>query len=117
MLIYAGGRRSGRTTELIKLAMKENAYILVSDRNRALDIRRLADKLGYPGLLFPITAAEFWRSRNRGYVTKLLLDDADDFLASMAFQQGWDLRAISICKTEESFIDISELQQKGCDVE
>lgn len=95
----AGGRRSGRTTQIIKMAEEEHAYILVSDRVRAKCLYSLAQKLGYH-IRFPITFHEFWRARNTGYISKLLIDDADDLLERMALMQGWKLQAASIQKND-----------------
>lgn len=99
----AGGRRSGRTTQIIKMAEIENAYILVSDHGRARSLCSLAEKLGYH-IRFPITFHEFWRARNTGYISKLLIDDADDLLEHMARMQGWNLKAVSIQK-EDNFVE------------
>lgn len=99
----AGGRRSGRTTQIIKMAEEENAYILVSDHGRARSLCSLAEKLGYH-IRFPITFHEFWRARNTGYISKLLIDDADDLLEHMARMQGWNLKAVSIQK-EDNFVE------------
>lgn len=98
----AGGRRSGRTTQIIKMAEKENAYILVSNHARAYCLFALAQKLGYH-ILFPITFREFWRAKNTGFISKLLIDDADDLLEHMAQMQGWNLQAASIQKEDNFF--------------
>ena len=109
MIHIIGGRRSGKTTKLIELSIKLNAYILVSDHNRAVDIKRMAEKMGYPQLLFPITIQEFFNHRNSGYVKNLLIDDGDDIIAHMALRQGWNPAAMTITKNVESWIDLDEL--------
>lgn len=106
MNILFGERRSGRTTELIKQAVKENAYILVYDHARAHFIRKLATELGYPSLLFPITFQELMHSRNTGFVTKLLIDDADEILESLCARQGWKVLMMSLCKREGQFFEL-----------
>ena len=103
----AGGRRSGRTTQIIKMAEKEHAYILVCDHARASCLFSLAQKLGY-NILFPITFHEFWGTKNTGFVSKLLIDDADDLLEHMARMQGWNLKAVSIQKNA-NFIECEPL--------
>lgn len=109
MKIIAGDRATGRTTELIKIAIERNAYILVCNRARALCIRQLSVKMGLPQLLFPITLHEFLtQSYNTGFVHDLLIDDADELLQQMAISKGWRLKAISICKRKESFIELEE---------
>lgn len=108
MKIIAGDRATGRTTELIKIAIERNAYILVCDRARALCIRQLSVKMGLPQLLFPITLHEFLANRNHGFVHELLIDDADELLQHLASCQGWRLKAISICKRKESFIELTK---------
>ena len=106
MNILFGERRSGRTTELIKQAVKENAYILVYDRARAHFVRKLATELGYPELLFPITFQELMNSRNTGFVKKLLIDDADDILESLCVRQGWEVLMMALCKREGQFFEL-----------
>lgn len=108
MKIIAGDRATGRTTELIKIAIERNAYILVHNMARAHFIRQLSVKMGLPQLLFPITLHEFLANKNHGFVNDLLIDDADELLQSLAFSQGWRLKAISICKRKESFIELTK---------
>lgn len=109
MIYITGGRRAGKTTKLIELSIKLNAYILVSDHNRAVDIKRVAKEMGYPQLLFPITFCEFWGHRNTGYVKNLLIDDADDIIAHMALRQGWNPAAMTMTKNAESWIDLDQI--------
>lgn len=79
-IIYRG-RAEGKTTELIKRSIEENAYIIVINRGRALAVKKLADKLGYRQLLFPVTFQEYMSNKMRGsYVRNVLIDDADDLI-------------------------------------
>ena len=103
MNIILGGRGTGKTVKLIELSIRLNAYILVSDHRRAVNIKDMAEKLGYPQLLFPITYREFFDHRNTGYVKKLLIDDADDVISHMAAVQGWTLEAMTMNKDEKLF--------------
>lgn len=107
-----GGRRSGKTTVLIKLAERDNAYILVSDHNRAQNVADMARKMGCH-ILFPITFHEFWGTKNRGYVKKLLIDDADHLLEHMAIMQGWTLEGATISKHDDYFFEIPEKRREG----
>lgn len=107
MNIIVGGRGSGKTVKLIELSIKMNAYILVSDHRRAVNVKQMAVKMGYPQMLFPITYREFWNQRNTGYVKRLLIDDADDLLEHMASIQGWNLSAATISKSAERWFELN----------
>lgn len=106
MNIIFGGRRTGRTTQIIRRAHELNAYILVSNRNRALSIRKQADEMGLKGLLFPVTLAELLRCKNTGFVRDILIDDADDLLEALCNLQGWNVDTISICKREGKWAEL-----------
>lgn len=106
MNIIFGARRTGRTTQIIRRAHELKAYILVSDRNRALFIRKQADEMGLKDLLFPVTLAELLRCRNAGFVRDILIDDADDLLEALCNRQGWNVDTISICKREGKWAEL-----------
>jgi len=80
-LIYKG-RGEGKTTELIKLSVETNTYILVKDQNRQRQVADLAQALGYDSMLFPVTLNEHFNAgRSRGMINRrFLIDDADDIL-------------------------------------
>lgn len=80
-LIYKG-RGEGKTTELIKLSVATNTYILVKDKNRQRQVADLAQALGYDSMLFPVTLFEhFEAGRSKGMINRrFLIDDADDIL-------------------------------------
>ena len=61
MQIILGGRRSGKTAELIKRSAESGTYILVSDHARASQIADQARVMGYD-ILFPVTMDEYYRS-------------------------------------------------------
>ena len=112
MNIILGGRGTGKTVKLIELSIHLNAYILVSDHRRAVNIKTMAEKLGYPQLLFPITYQEFYGHRNTGYVKKLLIDDADDVISHMAAVQGWTLEAMTMNKDDNKLFYLPDLPTK-----
>lgn len=109
MNIILGGRGTGKTVKLIELSIHLNAYILVSDHRRAVNIKTMARELGYPQLLFPITYREFLHHRNTGYVKKLLIDDVDDVISHMASVQGWTLEAMTITKDDKKLFYLPDL--------
>ena len=77
-------RGTGKSTDLIKLSVETNSYILVKDRKRALDLSKMASDLGYPQMLFPITLTEYMANKMKGsHVKTILIDDADDILQAI----------------------------------
>ena len=112
MNIIFGGRGTGKTVKLIELSIRLNAYIMVSDHQRAVNVKTLAKKLGYPQLLFPITYRDFLAQRNTGYVKKLLIDDADDLISHMASVQGWTLEAMTMNKDDKKLFYLPDLPTK-----
>ena len=79
-VIYKG-RGKGKSTELIKRSVETNSYIIVDTMQRAYSLKRQAEKLGYPEMLFPVTIDEYLIYKFRGsYVRHVLLDDADNIL-------------------------------------
>lgn len=84
MIKIIKGRRQGKTTDLIKLSSEMNIYILVADRNRALNIQKQAEKLGLK-IPFPVTVAEYFHSGGfwGSFVKQILIDDAEDVLQAV----------------------------------
>lgn len=77
MKIIAGGRSSGKTTELVKISNKEWKYIICSDKSRVGNIIRTAEKLGLD-IPFPITVDEL--PLNGRFIKSVLIDDIEDVL-------------------------------------
>ena len=78
MEIIYKGRGQGKTAELIKRSAETGTYIVVSNRNHALNIVRQAQEMGYDNIPFPITIEEVVRYGFRGtYIQRVLVDDAD----------------------------------------
>lgn len=80
MKVITGDRQSGKTTEAIKLANEEDAYLAVHTRARA---RQVYHSDQYPDLdRFPITYSEIRSLRKAGYHTEIVIDDLDLYLKS-----------------------------------
>lgn len=78
MEIIYKDRGQGKTTELIKRSAETGNYIVVPNRNRALNIVRRAQEMGYNNIPFPITIEEVLQHGFRGtYIKKVLVDDVD----------------------------------------
>jgi len=89
-----GGKGSGKTTELIKLAEKHFAYLVVRDRKTAYWVAEKAKQEG-KDIPFPLTYDEFIRGRfYRGGIRCFIIDDAGTLLSYMA--RGVELKAFSI---------------------
>jgi hypothetical protein len=105
MKIIAGKRRTGRTTELIKLAAKSEAnkevcYIVCCSQPEAYRIAQKAKELEL-NIGFPITYDEFLREEYYGVnIHHFYIDNAEDLLAYIS---KVPIEAITI--TEETKID------------
>lgn len=84
-------RQTGRTTEIIKMAAENNLYIVTTDRQRALYIAKMAQKLGLK-IPFPITIREL-PVRPYSFINEVLIDDADQVLACLV---GTKIKAITM---------------------
>ena len=87
MKIIVGGRRSGRTTELIKKSAETGIYILVSDHFRARAIVDQARNMGYL-IPFPVTVHEYLNSRTHFAGSSILrdgmyMDDVEDIIEAV----------------------------------
>ena len=131
-LIYKG-RGEGKTTELIKLSVETNTYILVKNRQRQRQVADLAQALGYD-MLFPVTLFEhFEAGKSKGMINRrFLIDDADDILH---FLIGDDIPILACSWTKkdeecpmQSFYEMKQAEcnehngnckecNMGCDVE
>lgn len=78
--VITGPRQSGKTTEAIKLANEQGAYLAVHTKNRATQVYH-SDT--YPDLdRFPITYRELCNSEPKPIDRKVVIDDLDMFLRS-----------------------------------
>lgn len=89
MIQIIGSRRSGRTTELIKLCKKMNeehgindTFIVVSDMNRARCVHAEAVKMGYLEMPYPVLAA-YVNHKAGSYYKYALVDDAEAVLQTL----------------------------------
>lgn len=81
--IIVGSRRSGKSTELIKMSAEENIYILTGNKSQAQCLFNQARELGY-NIPFPVTWEDYTRGRLLG--TKIqedgvLIDEASHVLS------------------------------------
>lgn len=83
MKVFIGERRSGKTSELIKIAAENGGYIVCRSREMASEINSMAHKMGL-SIAFPITYGEFLDVKYYGLgVSKFYIDDADALLQSL----------------------------------
>ena len=99
MRIIVKGKGEGKTTELIKMSVETNTYILVLNRKRQHEVARMARDLGYKNMPFPVTIEEHFRAhRSTGMINRrFLIDDADDILHALI---GRDIPILAITMTE-----------------
>lgn len=76
-MIICGGRRNGKTTELIKYASKNGLYIVCGDKKRVEIIAKQAKEMGLD-LRYPICLQEL-PLRGR-FIDKVCVDDAEYIL-------------------------------------
>lgn len=83
MLKIIKGRRTGKTTELIKISEKTQAYILVANKKRQQLIANMALSIGVT-IPYPVTIEDYLRNHFRGtFIKNILIDDADDVLKTI----------------------------------
>lgn len=89
MIQIIGARRTGRTTELIKLCKKMNeehgindTFIIVADMNRARCVYAEALNLGYDQMPYPVPAAHVPHKAG-SYYRYALVDDAEAVLQAL----------------------------------
>ena len=88
MQLIIGGRRSGKTAELIKRSAESGTYILVSSRAMASQIFDQARAMGY-AIPFPVTLEEYYRSN--GFAGSSIrrdgvyIDNVEDVLRRMFY--------------------------------
>lgn len=101
MEVITGGRRSGKTVELIKRSAETGIYILVRDQPRARDLFRLAKQLGY-SIPYPVTSEEYFRTEFRGSCIRrdgLYVDNVDEIIQQ--FLRGIQVKAITVAPTKQ----------------
>lgn len=106
--LVTGGRGSGKTAELIKLAHNELLYIVVADERRARFLFEQAHEMGYD-ILYPLTLRECKYNPNNPYVLSgkgIIVDDAQDILSEIL---GCRVRGISVNVMDD---DITELHDE-----
>lgn len=101
MKIIHRARKTGKTTDLIKMAAETGDYIVTRNHQSARDITDMAAKMGLE-ILFPITYTEFAERRFLGKRIKgFLIDDADEFLHYFTYNIPIDAITISGEKYED----------------
>jgi len=86
-------RGKGKTTEAIKRANEEGAYLLVHDLNEARRISSLCVRL-------PVTFDEFLDGKmRRSWVRKIVIDNADMFIQRVC--ESINVEAITLTKLED----------------
>lgn len=76
-MIIGGSRVCGKTTELIKIASKEDLYIVCADKRRVEFVVKMARELGCK-IPFPITVDEL--PLRSGFIKNVLVDDVEAVL-------------------------------------
>ena len=70
----------GKTTDLIKIAYDNNAYMIVPTKNHATQVFHYARKIGYD-ILFPISVEEILKKQYFGKRIKaFVIDDIERFI-------------------------------------
>lgn len=76
--MFFGGRRTGKTIELIKRSAETKIPIMVANAHRADALMHQADQMGYK-IPHPITVNHVMK-RQDGLRGSIMLDDAEDIL-------------------------------------
>lgn len=103
MLKIIKGRRTGKTTELIKISEKTHAYIVVATSRRQQLVADMARSMG-ANIPYPVTVEDYMRNQFRGtLVENILIDDADDVLRVIFSRLNIDAITMStnVGRTEE----------------
>lgn len=83
MRLIAGGRRTGKTSELIKYAAANNAYIVCRSVSMCKEIASMAHDMNLV-ISFPLTYQEFLEKKYYGkFIHSFCIDDIDLFLQSL----------------------------------
>lgn len=102
MKVIAGPRASGKTTEAIKLANEEDAYLAVRTKKQANDIYH-SDT--YPDLeRFPVTYREIQNKRAAGFNNKVVIDNMEAFIRECI----GEVRVVGATTTAERMLEERE---------
>lgn len=96
MKTIIGKRRSGKTTELIKLASETGGYIVCRDMDECSRIQSIAKEKGY-SISFPITYSEFAKRQYHSKGIKCFLIDNVELLLS--YMSDVPIHAITLNQT------------------
>lgn len=109
LMIICGGRRSGKTTELIKHASKHNLYILCANKIRVKNVVEIAKELKLE-IPFPITLSELpLKGRS---IKEICVDDIDEILYQLL---SIDVESFTVTESEIIKLKCSQnaTDQKG----
>lgn len=83
MIIYANSRKSGKTTEAIKLAASTHSVLVVANREMARLVERQSREMNYPVRV--ISAEDFFNPKNRDGREKesVVIDELDIVLRKL----------------------------------
>jgi len=100
MKIIYEERGKGKTNNLIKIAAKEDAYLVVLNRKEAERIFRESKKKNLK-IKYPLTFDEFIHRKLALNRIKIVIDNADLLLQVLAQINNCELLAISLTKEKE----------------
>jgi hypothetical protein len=104
MKIVLGGRRSGKTTELIKRAEEVDGYIVCLDRKRVEAVFTLSLKLK-SNIRYPITLQE--AINYKGFFVPFLVDDLDAILFQLL--KNHEIKAVSFCASDDEITNFNQV--------
>lgn len=113
MQVIMGGRRSGKTAEVIKRSAESGIYILVSTRARASQIAYQARAMGYD-IPFPVTLEEYHKSH--GFAGSSIrrdgvyIDNVEDILRRMFYDI--EIKAFT-CTTDQDTVMLSDWSRRN----
>lgn len=117
MQVIMGGRRSGKTAELIKKSAESGTYILVSSRARASQIFDQARAMGL-AIPFPVTLEEYYRSH--GFAGSSIrrdgvyIDNVEDVLRRMLSEVEIKAFTLNVCDDDLEWLKTNSSQvQRG----
>lgn len=77
MKVITGGRRSGKTSQIIRMSHEMNAYILVANKQQAKNVANTAEYMGLR-IPYPITIHELKNLNNNSEIRRkgILVDES-----------------------------------------
>ena len=101
MEVIARPRGAGKTTELVKLAYKNNACILVASNQQRDIVWDIALKMGMESMPYPVTLKELQERRvGQGLIRRgFIIDNADIMLQEII---GFPIHAITVSTNDIS---------------